>query len=388
MSEEVKQEVPAEVQAEAKPKAEMLLPKGDELVLSSSPHIHADEDVQKIMIKVIIALMPAVFAGMLLFGNAAIMVILYCVAFSVAAEMIWCKIAGKPLDTVKDFSAVLTGLLLAMNLSAGVPWWLCLIGAFLAIWLGKQVFGGLGHNPFNPALVARVALLIALPKYMTSWVPTKFMNGNVGSYAQKFFTPEAWNNVLGEQLDGITCATPLGVVSTTEKVLQNAQGVFANVANPEAYQQYFLGNMGGCLGETSAVALLLGGIILILFKLIKWQVPVFYVATVAIFTAIINYFFPGVTPPALFHILTGGLLLGAIFMATDMVTSPMTKKGAVIFGMGCGVITCVIRIWGNYPEGVSFAILFMNALVPLIDRFASKKPFGFNVRDNKEGAKA
>ncbi|MBU8901906.1 MAG: RnfABCDGE type electron transport complex subunit D [Victivallales bacterium] len=354
-----------EIKQEAAPKAEMQLPKGNELVLSSSPHIHANEDVQKVMLKVMIALMPAVFAGMLFFGNAAILVILYCIAFSVAAEMIWCKFAGKPLNTVKDLSAVLTGLLLAMNLSAGVPWWLCLIGAFLAIWLGKQVFGGLGHNPFNPALVARVALLIALPKYMTSWVPTRFMD-----------------------IDGITCATPLGVVSTTEKVLQNAQGVFANVANPEAYQEYFLGNMGGCLGETSAVALLLGGVILIFFKLIKWQVPVFYVATVAAFTAIINYFFPGVTPPALFHILTGGLLLGAIFMATDMVTSPMTKKGAVLFGIGCGLITCIIRIWGNYPEGVSFAILFMNSLVPLIDRFATKKPFGFHAREDKEGAKA
>ncbi len=386
-----------EVKAEVQPEAELILPRGNELVLSSSPHIHADDNVQSIMIKVIIALMPAVFAGMLLFGTDAILVIGYCIAFSVAAEMIWCKLAGKPLDTVKDFSAVLTGLLLAMNLSAGVPWWLCLIGAFLAIWLGKQVFGGLGHNPFNPALVARVALLIALPKYMTTWVPTKFMDANVGSYAQKFFTPEAWNNVLGRQLDAvtsatpldaITCATPLGVAGTTEKVLGNVHGIFANIANPEAYQQYFLGNMGGSLGETSALALLLGGIILILFKLIKWQVPVSYVATVAAFTAAINYFFPGVTPPALFHILTGGLLLGAIFMATDMVTSPMTKKGAVVFGIGCGIITCVIRIWGNYPEGVSFSILFMNALVPLIDRFATKKPFGYTVRDKPEGVKA
>jgi electron transport complex protein RnfD len=263
-----------------------------------------------------------------------------------------------------------------------------LIGAFLAIWLGKQVFGGLGHNPFNPALVARVALLIALPKYMTTWVPTRFMNDNVAGYAQKLFTPEAWNNVLCEQLDGVTCATPLGVVGTTEKVIKGAEGVFANVANTEAYQQYFLGNMGGCLGETSAVALLIGFVLLLVFKLIKWQVPVFYVGTVAVFTAIINYFFPGVTPPPLFHILTGGLLLGAVFMATDMVTSPMTKKGAVIFGIGCGVITSVIRIWGNYPEGVSFAILFMNALVPLIDRYATKKPFGYHVREKKEGAKA
>ncbi len=387
MSEEIKKEVAAEA-AEAAPKAEMQLPKGNELVLSSSPHIHADEDVQQVMLKVIIALMPAVFAGMLFFGTAAIMVIVYCIVFSVAAEMIWCKLAGKPLDTVKDFSAVLTGLLLAMNLSAGVPWWLCLIGAFLAIWLGKQVFGGLGHNPFNPALVARVALLIALPKYMTSWVPTIYMNGNVSSYAEKFFTPAAWSNVLSEQLDGVTCATPLGVVSTTEKVLQDGQGMFANIANPEAYWQYFLGNMGGCLGETSALALLIGGIMLIIFKLIKWQVPVFYIGTVAVFTAIINYFFPGVTPPPLFHILSGGLMLGAVFMATDMVTSPMTKKGAVIFGIGCGIITCIIRIWGNYPEGVSFAILFMNSLVPLIDRFATKKPFGYHAREDKEGAKA
>jgi len=387
MSEEVKQEVAAEA-AESAPKAEMQLPKGNELVLSSSPHIHADEDVQQIMLKVIIALMPAVFAGMLLFGRDAIMVIVYCIVFSVAAGMIWCKIAGKPLDTVKDFSAVLTGILLAMNLSAGVPWWLCLIGSFLAIWLGKQVFGGLGHNPFNPALVARVALLIALPKYMTSWVPTIYMNYDVAGYAQKLFTPAAWNSVLSGNLDGVTCATPLGVVSTTEKVLQNGHGVFANVANPEAYWQYFLGNMGGCLGETSALALLIGGIMLLAFKLIKWQVPVFYIGTVAVFTAIINYFFPGVTPPPLFHLLTGGLFLGAIFMATDMVTSPMTKKGAVIFGIGCGIITCIIRIWGNYPEGVSFSILFMNSLVPLIDRVAIKKPFGYHAREDKEGAKA
>ena len=387
MSEEIKQEVAAEA-AESAPKAEMQLPKGNELVLSSSPHIHADEDVQQVMLKVIIALMPAVFAGMLFFGTAAIMVIVYCIVFSVAAEMIWCKLAGKPIDTVKDFSAVLTGLLLAMNLSAGVPWWLCLIGAFLAIWLGKQVFGGLGHNPFNPALVARVALLIALPKYMTTWVPTIYMNNDVSSYAQKFFTPAAWNSVLSENLDGVTCATPLGVVSTTEKILQNGQGLFENVANPQAYWQYFLGNMGGCLGETSALALLIGGFMLIAFKLIKWQVPVFYIATVAVFTAIINHFFPGVTPPPLFHILTGGLMLGAVFMATDMVTSPMTKKGAVVFGIGCGIITCIIRIWGNYPEGVSFAILFMNSLVPLIDRFATKKPFGYHAREDKEGAKA
>ncbi|MDD5697152.1 MAG: RnfABCDGE type electron transport complex subunit D [Victivallaceae bacterium] len=388
MSEEVKAEVQAKIPAQAETPPPVMLPKGNELVLSSSPHIHAAENVPSIMFKVIIALLPAVFAGILLFGAAALLVIAYCIVFSVAAELLWCKLAGKPLSTVRDLSAVVTGLLLALNLSAGVPWWLCLIGAFIAIWLGKQVFGGLGHNPFNPALVARVALLIALPKYMTAWVPAKFMNGNAASYARQFFTPAAWNSVLGAPLDGVTCATPLGLVGTTAKVLGPAPGVFAEVANPTAYLQYFLGNVGGCLGETSALALLIGGLLLVLFKLIKWQIPVFYLGTVAVFTAVINYCFPGVTPPALFHLLTGGLMLGAIFMATDMVTSPMTEPGAIIFGIGCGIVTCVIRIWGNYPEGVSFAILFMNALVPLIDRFATKKPFGYHPWDRKKGAQA
>jgi electron transport complex protein RnfD len=370
MSEEVKENV----------KSELLLPKGDELVLSSSPHIHDKEDVQSIMVKVLIALMPATFAGMYLFGPDAVKVILYTVVFCVGAEMLWCKLAGKPLSTVKDGSAALTGLLLALNLSAGVPWWVCLIGAFLAIWLGKQVFGGVGHNPFNPALVARVGLLIALPKYMTTWVPTRHMNYDTASYAKIFFTKSDWMKVLEGNLDGVTCATPLGIAGTTEKVLTKGAAAaqnFASVANTDAYWQYFWGNMGGCIGETSAFALLLGGIALIFMKLIRWQVPVFYVGSVALFAWIINMFFPGVTPPAMFHILTGGLLIGAFFMATDMVTSPMTGRGAAIFGLGCGLITCVIRIWGNYPEGVSFSILFMNALVPLIDRFVSKRPFGY-----------
>ncbi|MFA7229846.1 MAG: RnfABCDGE type electron transport complex subunit D [Victivallaceae bacterium] len=372
-------------------KSELLMPKGNELVLSSSPHIHDTENVQSIMIKVMLALMPATFAGMYYFGTNAIRVIALCIIFSVGAELLWCKLAGKSLSVIKDCSAVLTGLLLALNLSSCVPWWLCLIGAFLAIWLGKQVFGGLGHNPFNPALVARVGLLIALPKYMTSWVPARDMNLNTMDYSKVFFSTADWVKVVsGDALDGITCATPLGVVSTTEKVLHGgAEAVnnFAAVANPAAYWQYFLGNVGGCIGETSALGLLIGGVILIFMKLIKWQVPFFYVGTVALFAGIINYFLPGVTPPPLFHLLTGGLLIGAFFMATDMVTSPMTGKGAIIFAIGCGIITSVIRIWGNYPEGVSFSILLMNALVPLIDRFASKKPFGYMSKLEK-GAKA
>lgn len=372
-------------------KSELLMPKGNELVLSSSPHIHDAENVQSIMIKVMLALMPATFAGMYYFGTDAIRIIALCIIFSVGAELLWCKLAGKPLSVVKDCSAVLTGLLLALNLSSCVPWWLCLIGAFLAIWLGKQVFGGLGHNPFNPALVARVGLLIALPKYMTSWVPARDMNINTAEYSRIFFSTADWMKVsAGEALDGITCATPLGVASTTEKILHGgteAVNNFATVANPAAYWQYFLGNVGGCIGETSALGLLIGGVILIFMKLIKWQVPFFYIGTVAVFAGIINYFLPGVTPPPLFHLLTGGLMIGAFFMATDMVTSPMTAKGAIIFAIGCGIITSVIRIWGNYPEGVSFSILLMNALVPLIDRFATKKPFGY-MSTLEKGAKA
>ncbi len=371
-------------------KNEPQLPSGNELILSSSPHIHDRENIQSIMVKVLLALMPAIFMGMWLFGADAIRVILLCSIFCVGAEILWCLMAGKPTSTVKDCSALVTGILLALNLSANVPWWLCLIGAILAIWLGKQIFGGLGHNPFNPALVARVGLLIGFPKLMTSWVPTIFMGQNTQSYSKAFFSDSIWMNVLEGKLDGITCATPLGLAGEAEKIISGAGApqLFSGITTSEAYLNYFWGNVGGCIGEISAVALLLGGVILVWFKLIKWQIPLCYIGTVAVLSWCINLFFPGVTPPALFHLLTGGLLLGAIFMATDMVTSPMTGLGAVIFGIGCGLITCVIRIWGNYPEGVSFSILFMNALVPLIDRVATKKPFGYIKRTTEKGATA
>ena len=354
----------------------LLLPKGEELVLSSSPHIHAREDVRGIMLKVCVCLLPATVMGIYFFGWAALQVIVLTVLFSVGAEMLWCRLAGKPvLGTVKDCSAALTGLLLALNLSAGVPWWICLIGAFLAIWLGKQVFGGLGHNPFNPALVARVALLIALPAYMTLWIPARDMGPENAEYAQKFYTAGDWQAL--EQgtagIDQLTCATPLGGI-TAPGANENA---FADYIDGGSYWNYFIGNVGGCLGETSALALLIGGVALMLMRLSKWQIPVFYIATVAVVSGVVNACCPTATPPALFHLLTGGLMLGAFFMATDMVTSPITGWGCVIFGVGCGIITCVIRLWGSYPEGVSFSILLMNALVPLIDRCCQLRPFGY-----------
>lgn len=359
-------------------KTDVRMPDEGSLLVSSSPHLHAKQDVQAIMALVMIALMPATFAGMYFFGKDAILVVVQCVVFCVLAEMVWCKFAGKPMSTVRDCSAAVTGLLLGLNLSACAPWWLCLIGALLAIWLGKQVFGGLGHNPFNPCLVARVALLIGFPKYMTTWVPTSWMKSTpLNSYSQMF------NISHSTFVDGMTCATPLGEIKTALE--SGGAEHIAQLSSGSAYWNYFIGNVGGCIGETSALALLVGGIILLCLRLIKWQVPVAYLGTVAIFTWGMNLYNPGVYAPPLFHLLTGGLIIGAFFKATDMVTSPMTNLGAFIFGIGCGVITCVIRLFCNYPEGVSFAILFMNALVPLIDRFARTKPFGFMAKEPVEG---
>lgn len=368
---------------------EIKLPKGDKLVLSSSPHVGASDSVRKIMLKVIIALLPAVAAGVWLFGMRALAVIAVTVVSAVAAECIWCRFAGKSVPgALGDLSAVVTGIILALNLPAAVPFYVPVIGGFLAIWLGKQVFGGLGCNPFNPAVVARVGLLIALPAAMTMWTPPRGMDKDYPS-AEKFFGAAAMKKVAAGELDGVTCATPLGMMTDTRKIVQTggdrhlaaaAKKNFDVVSNPELFKKYFWGVRPGCIGETCVPALLLGCLLLLCFKLINWRVPAAFAGSAALMAGSINFFFPGVTPPALFHLLTGGLLIGAVFMATDMVTSPVTNKGCLLFGAGCGIITIVIRVWGNYPEGVSFAILLMNALVPLIDRCCAGHAFGSNLK--------
>ncbi|MCC7299673.1 MAG: RnfABCDGE type electron transport complex subunit D [Verrucomicrobia bacterium] len=325
------------------------MPDATKLVVSNSPHIRGGETISKIMVQVFIALMPAAIAAVWFFGLAALEVMVLCVMGCMAVEVLWNKAAKKPSGSWKDGSAALTGLLLAMNLSSGAPWWICILGSLLAIVLGKQLFGGLGYNPFNPALVARVALLIGFPQLMTSWI-----------------APQPGNWLA---CDALTGATPL---AATGKELASISDLF-------------YGNVGGCLGETSALALLLGGAFLLFRRIIKWQIPASFIATVAIITGLAHHVNPELTPPALYHVLAGGLMIGAFFMATDMVTSPMTANGALIFGVGCGVITSVIRVWGGYPEGVSFSILFMNALTPLIDRYTIGKPFGY-IRIKKETA--
>ncbi len=327
------------------------LPDATKLVVSNSPHIRGGETISKIMVQVLIALLPAAIAAVWFFGLAALEVMALCTIGCVAVEVLWKKAAKQPTDSWKDGSAALTGLLLAMNLSAGAPWWICILGSLLAIGLGKQLFGGLGYNPFNPALVARVALLVGFPKLMTEWIAPQ---------------PGKWL-----ACDALTGATPLAALKNHYPL--------ASISD------LFYGNVGGCLGETSALALLIGGAFLLARGLIKWQVPASFIGTVALISGLAHHFNPELTPPALYHVLAGGLMIGAFFMATDMVTSPMTANGALIFGFGCGVITSVIRIWGGYPEGVSFSILFMNALTPLIDRYTIGKPFGY-IRIKKEAA--
>ncbi len=368
---------------------ELRLPTGKKLVLSSSPHLSSGASLYKIMAGVLLAMLPVATAAVWFFGWLALGVIVYTTACCVIAEAVWCYFAKKPvLKTISDCSAAVTGVLLAFCLPVSVPLYVPPIGAVLAIWLGKQVYGGLGNNPFNPALVARVGLLIALPAAMTAWTPSRGMMEKDYPAKEMFFSAENLAKTESVSADAITCATPLGVVGTTPKILEREAGRenFAGIQQKDLLWRCFWGDRAGCLGETSVFALLLGFVILVALNLINWRVPVLFVGTVAVISLVINLIWPGVTPGVTFHLLNGGLLLGAIFMATDMVTSPITGWGCVVFAIGCGVVTSVIRIFGNYPEGVSFAILFMNALVPLIDRWCGSRPFGYVSRRESKGA--
>ena len=321
----------------------------NQLYLSSSPHIKSPETTDKIMRLVIYALLPAVAVSIYFFGMPALGVLLICTLGCVAFEALGCKLMKQPLS-ITDGSGALTGILLALNLPPSSPWWLALLGAAIAIFIGKQIYGGLGYNPFNPALVARVVLLISFPVQMTSWTAPA---------------------PLGSGLDAVTAATPLGEMKTAVMLT----GKLPELAT-SGFGDYFLGNMGGCLGEVSALALLLGGLFLLFKKVISWHIPVSFIGTVILVSGIFWLVDSSRYPNPLFHLLTGGLILGAFFMATDMVTSPVTYRGMVIFGCGCGLLTVLIRLFGGYPEGVSFAILLMNAATPLIDRYIKPKIYG------------
>lgn len=307
-------------------------------VVSGTPHVRSKESIQSIMRDVIIALIPATAMGIYFFGIPALILIAVSIIASVFFEWLYQKLLKKPV-TISDLSAVVTGLLLAMNLPASAPIWVPIVGAAFAIIFAKQLFGGLGQNFINPALAGRAFLLASYPTEMTSWTAPVGFSG----------------------ADAVAVATPLATLKTG--------------AMPDAsLTDVILGtNIGGCIGETCAVALIIGGIYLLVKHVISWRIPVLYILTVFVLTAAIGR--KGLRVPV-YEIFTGGLMLGAFFMATDYASSPVTPKGQIIFAIGCGIITTLIRIFGGYPEGVSYSILIMNLAVPLIERFTEPKIFG------------
>jgi len=315
---------------------------------SAAPHLRTKDSTRKVMIDVLIALMPAVIVSSVVYGLKALIVMLSCMVGAELFELFIMKVLRNKKNFRPDFSAAVTGLLLGMNVSIAVQWWQILIGVIFAIGVGKHVFGGLGQNMFNPALVGRVFMIISFPTAMTTWLKPGVT-------------------------DLVTTATPLAIAKESYGTAVNFSQLMAN--NNINYMDLFLGKISGSMGEISAVALLIGFIYLVVRGRIKINIPVFYVGTVVIFSSIM-YFINNSYGTPLFHVLTGGLIIGALFMATDMVTSPMTFKGQMIYGIGLGVITMVIRYIGSYPEGVSFAILIMNAFVPLIDIWAKPKIYG------------
>lgn len=314
------------------------------LLAGASPHIKSSENTADIMRDVIIALIPATLAGIYFFRLQAALVVAVTVAACVLAEYVWTRLSKKP-NTVKDLSAAVTGLLLALNLSPAIPLWIAAIGGVFAIIIVKQLFGGLGQNFINPALAARAFLMASWPVQMTTWK-------NPASL-----------------VDAVSSATPLGLIKGTETTGQ-LPGLF----------DLFIGNVGGCIGETSVLALLLGAAYLLVKRVITPEIPLSFIATVGVMTWILggDGLFKG---DFLYHIFTGGLMLGAFFMATDYTTSPVTMKGRIIMGMGCGLLTAVIRLYGGYPEGVSYSILIMNLVVPLLDRYLVPKSFGGDVKN-------
>lgn len=312
------------------------------LAISSSPHIHAKQDTRNIMAWVLIALAPAGLAGVYFLGVRAAAVMAVCVAASVISEYLWQKYFKRD-STICDLSAAVTGLLLAYNLPPSIPFWMAAVGSIFAIVIVKQFFGGIGQNIMNPALAARAMMVTSWPVPMTTWT----IDGLSGATSLSTWT-----------LDGVSGATPLAIIKD-------------GVGDLPLLTDLFIGRVGGSIGETSALALLIGFAILLTKDIVKWHIPVVYIAVVAALSAAF-----GRTAGPIYEICAGGLMLGAIFMATDYTTSPMTVKGQILFAVGCGVLTSLIRTFGGYPEGVSYSIIIMNLTVPLIDKFMCPRVFG------------
>lgn len=322
------------------------------LTISPSPHVHTNDSVNKIMYKVILALMPALVWSVFMFGLDAVRVTLLAVVSCMAFEYLIQRFLMKTAPQITDGSAALTGILLAFNVPASIPTWIIIAGALVAIGVGKLSFGGLGNNPFNPALVGRVFLLISFPVQMTSWP--------VSQHAT---------------VDALTTATPLGIL---KEGIKSGQPVSELLSGLPSSVDLLYGNMSGSMGEISALLLLLGFGYMLWKKVISFHIPVFILGTIFVFQGVLWMVNPEKFIEPVFHLLTGGAMLGAIYMATDMVTSPMTHRGQFIFALGIGMITVLIRNFGAYPEGISFAILIMNGFTPLINAYVKPKRFGGN----------
>ena len=329
------------------------------LLVAVGPHVRSSVSTTSVMRDVLIALLPAVVASVLVFGTRALLLEVVCVAASILFEYLFRRITRRT-NTISDLSAAVTGLLLAMNLPAGFPIWMAIVGCFVAIVIVKQLFGGIGCNFMNPALVGRAVLLASYATAMTTWA-----------------VPMSKLSIFGSNADAVTSSTPLAIMKG---------GDLASLTSNYSVVDMFLGRIGGSLGEVSALMLLLGGVYLVIRKVISWHTPVAFIATVAVLCLISAPAGISAVDYMLYNVFGGGLMLGAIFMATDYATSPVTKPGQIIFGIGCGLLTCFIRRFGSYPEGVCYSILIMNCTTWLLDKYIRPTIYGAPKKEKKEAA--
>lgn len=342
--------------------------------VASGPFAHDRSSVNRIMLHVCLALAPATLFGLYLFGWPAFNLWLLTCASALLSEVVCLRLLGQPQRRLLDGSALLTGWLLALSLPPWAPWWIGVGGSVFAIAVGKQIYGGIGQNPFNPAMLARVALLIAFPLQMTTWV----LPQPLGSLGAPGFV-ESLAITFGGALpaDGVAGATALGDLKTQLTLNRSAEDI---LANDFALLPALIGTSAGSLGETSELLILLGGLWLLALRIVQWEIPLSMLASIALLALFAHQVEPLRYPGALYHLSSGGLLLGAFFIATDPVTSPISRGGRLIFGIGCGLLVYVIRTWGSFPEALAFAVLFMNALTPLIDRYWRPRAYGRSVR--------
>ena len=350
-------------------------PRTPSLAVPSSPHAHGGGSVSTVMTAVIIGLAPVTLYSVYLFGWPVLFLLVVTLAAGLATEAVMLRLMDRPVRPhLLDGSAAVTCLLLALSLPATTPWWIAALGAVFGIGVGKQLYGGLGANPFNPAMIARVMLLISFPKEMSTWPAIKpLFSGHALSFTEGLGVTFGGDKAPAMPPDAASAATPLGHVKTeltrnltVEEILETGY----------SHTQALFGSLSGSAGETSALLILLGGLYLWWRGVIGWRIPASMIGGTAAMALVFNIYDPSAFPGAGFHLLNGSLLFGAFFIATDMVTSPTTPRGQLIYGAGCGVLTYVIRTWGGYPEGVSFAIVLMNACVPLIDHYTRPRVFG------------